>query len=225
MSRQPLGDALQRTELDFVTLGELASAAIKHAVHALVSRDDTLAQQVIEGDDEIDELYLRIDSDTISLLALQTPVASDLRLVSAMLHGCLHLERIGDQAVNIAKLYLLSGDIAGGEGMRSVISEMGDRVVSMISTAMEAFVNRDVERCLELPVMDDLVDRLNRTSHLEALKLADDKAAIEWGMHMNLAARALERAGDNAVDIGEQIGYLVTGEFREFTDASHQVES
>jgi len=225
MSRQPLGDALQRTELDFVTLGELAAAAIQRAVHALVTRDEGLAQQVIEGDDEIDELYLRIDSDTISLLALQTPVASDLRLVSAILHGCLHLERIGDQAVNVAKLYLLSGDIAGSEGMRSVIAEMGDRVVAMIGTAMEAFINRDVERCLELPKMDDLVDRLNRTSHLEALKLADDRSAIEWGMHMNLAARALERAGDNAVDIGEQISYLVTGEFREFTDASHQVES
>ena len=225
MSRQPLGDGLQRTELDFVTLGELAAAAIQRAVHALVTRDEGLAQQVIEGDDEIDELYLRIDSDTISLLALQTPVASDLRLVSAILHGCLHLERIGDQAVNVAKLYLLSGDIAGSEGMRSVIAEMGDRVVAMIGTAMEAFINRDVERCLELPRMDDLVDRLNRTSHLEALKLADDRSAIEWGMHMNLAARALERAGDNAVDIGEQISYLVTGEFREFTDASHQVES
>ena len=70
--------------------------------------------------------------------------------------------------------------------------------------------------------MDDPVDRLNRATHLEALKLADDPAALDWGMHMNVAARALERVGDNAVDIGEQVGFLVTGEFQEFTDASHR---
>jgi phosphate transport system protein len=71
--------------------------------------------------------------------------------------------------------------------------------------------------------MDDPVDRLNRSTHLEALKLAGDPAALDWGMHMNMAARALERVGDNAVDIGEQVGFLITGEFREFTDASHEV--
>jgi phosphate transport system protein len=225
MSRESFDEALQRTELEFVTLGELAATSIQRSVTALVERDDALAEQVIADDDQIDELYLRIDSGTLSLLALQSPVAADLRLISAILHGCLHLERIGDQAVNVAKLYLASGDVPGSAAMRALIAEMGERVVAMIRTAMEAFTNRDLDRCLELPQMDDLVDRLNRSSHLEALKLADDKASLEWGLHMNLAARSLERAGDNAVDIAEQIGYLVTGEFREFTDASHEVES
>ena len=225
MSRESFAEALQRTELEFVTLGELAATSIQRAVSAVVERDDALAHQVIADDDEIDELYLQIDSGTLSLLALQSPVAADLRLISAILHGCLHLERIGDQAVNVAKLYLASGDVPGSAAMRAVIAEMGERVVAMIRTAMEAFTNRDLDRCLELPKMDDLVDRLNRSSHLEALKLAEDQASLDWGLHMNLAARSLERAGDNAVDIGEQIGYLVTGEFREFTDASHEVES
>ncbi len=75
--------------------------------------------------------------------------------------------------------------------------------------------------CLSI---DDPVDRLNRATHLEALKLAGDRGALDWGLHMNLAARALERVGDQAVDIGEQVGYLVTGEFREFTDASHKLD-
>jgi len=224
MSRASYVEALERVELEFVTLGELAAASIQRAVRALVERDDDLAQEVVAGDDEIDELYLRIDSGTLSLLALQSPVAQDLRLVSAILHGCLHLERIGDQAVNVAKLHLMTRDVVGSAGMRSLIAEMGERVVDMINLAMEAFANRDLERCLKLVGMDDLVDRLNRASHLEALKLADDKDSLDWGLHMNLAARALERAGDNAVDIGEQIGYLVTGEFREFTDASHEVQ-
>ena len=100
---------------------------------------------------------------------------------------------------------------------------MGTHVVTMIRSAMEAFRTRDLELCLKLPKMDDPVDRLNRATHLEALKLADDPRALDWGLHMNLAARALERVGDNAVDIGEQVGFLITGEFREFTDASHDV--
>jgi phosphate transport system protein len=95
----------------------------------------------------------------------------------------------------------------------------------MLRTAMEAFAKRDVDLCLQLPKMDDPVDRLNRLTHLEALKLADDRLALDWGLHMNLAARALERVGDNAVDIAEQVGFLVTGDFHEFTDASHAVES
>ncbi len=152
-------------------------------------------------------------------------MAADLRLISAILHSCLHLERVGDQAVNVAKLYLMTPAVPGSASMRMLLDEMGERVVLMLRTAMDAFANRDLERCLQLPEMDDLVDRLNRSSHLEALKLAEDQGMLEWGLHMNLAARALERAGDNAVDIGEQVGYLVTGEFREFTDASHEVQA
>ena len=107
--------------------------------------------------------------------------------------------------------------------MRQQIEEMGTLVVTMIRTAMEAFGRRDLELALKVPTMDDPVDRLNRSTHLEALKLADDPRSLDWGLHMNMAARALERVGDNAVDIAEQVGFLLTGEFREFTDASHPV--
>jgi phosphate transport system protein len=125
--------------------------------------------------------------------------------------------------VNIAKLYLMTHHLPGSEAMRVQLREMGDRVVEMLRTSMRAFAERDVEMANSLPERDDLVDRLNRKTHLEALKLADDPGALDWGLHMNLAARALERAGDNAVDIAEQVAFLVTGEFREFTDASHEV--
>ena len=146
------------------------------------------------------------------MLALQSPVAADLRLVSAILHSCLHLERIGDQAVNVAKIYLATQrPAAASDAMRQQLREMGDIVVQMLRTAMEAFAKRDLELCLKLPEMDDPVDRLNRATHLEALKLADDPARSTGGMHMNMAARALERVGDNAVDIAEQVGSCVTG--------------
>jgi phosphate transport system protein len=224
MTREQFHDVLQRTELELLELGELAGAAVRRAVEAVMDHDDAKAEAVIAGDDEIDELYLRIDNGTLSLLALQSPVAADLRLVSAILHSCLHLERIGDQAVNVAKSYLVTRAYPGSDAMRNQIAEMGDLVVQMLRTAMEAFAKRDLELCAKLPAMDDPVDRLNRATHLEALKLADDPRALDWGMHMNLAARALERVGDNAVDIAEQVNFLVTGEFHEFTDASHEVD-
>ena len=224
-ARKRFHDDLAEIEEDLHRLGDLAGHAVRRSVEALVEHDDAKAQAVIDGDDELDDLYLRIDQGLLSLLALQSPVAADLRLVSAMLHSGLHLERIGDQAVNVAKLYLMTQDEPGSEGMRQQVAEMGEIVVNMLRTAMEAFARRDLELCLKLPVMDDPVDRLNRATHLEALKLADDPRRLDWGMHMNMAARALERVGDNAVDIAEQVGFLLTGEFREYTDASHPVEA
>jgi phosphate transport system regulatory protein PhoU len=223
-TRKKFHEELADLETDLHHLGDLAAVSVKDAVEALVARDDDLARVVVDADDPIDELYLKIDQGVLQLLALQSPVASDLRLVSALMHSCLHLERIGDQAVNVAKLHLAARALPGSDALRLQIGEMGAIVVGMVRTAMDAFARRDLDLCRTLPALDDPVDRLNRATHLEALKLADDPKALDWGMHMNLAARALERVGDNAVDIGEQVEYLITGEFREFTDASHPVE-
>jgi phosphate transport system protein len=223
-TRRGFHDELGALQREILEMGEQAGNAVQHAVHAVVFRDSEEAQQVIDGDDAIDARYLDIDQRTLETLALQTPVAADLRLVSAIIHVNLHLERTGDQAVNVAKLHLLTEDLPGSDAMREQIREMGDLVVGMLRSAMEAFDRRDLELSLRLPKMDDPVDRLNRASHLEALKLADDPSALDWGLHMNLVSRALERVGDQAVDIAEQVGFLITGEFREFTDASHEVE-
>lgn len=223
-TRRGFHDELGALQREILEMGEQAGNAVQHAVHAVVFRNSEEAQGVIDGDDAIDARYLDIDQRTLETLALQTPVAADLRLVSAIIHVNLHLERTGDQAVNIAKLHLLTDDLPGSDAMREQIREMGDLVVGMLRSAMEAFDRRDLELSLRLPKMDDPVDRLNRASHLEALKLADDPSALDWGLHMNLVSRALERVGDQAVDIAEQVGFLITGEFREFTDASHEVE-
>ena len=224
-TRRGFHDELGALQREILEMGEQAGNAVQHAVHAVVFRDSEEAQRVIDGDDAIDARYLDIDQRTLETLALQTPVAADLRLVSAIIHVNLHLERTGDQAVNVAKLHLLTEDLPGSDAMREQIREMGDLVVGMLRSAMEAFDRRDLELSLRLPKMDDPVDRLNRASHLEALKLADDPSALDWGLHMNLVSRALERVGDQAVDIAEQVGFLITGEFREFTDASHPVDA
>jgi phosphate transport system protein len=223
MTREGFHERLERMELELLTLGELAGTAVQRSVEAVVQRDEEKALAVIRDDDPIDQLYLGIDQGVLGLLALQSPVASDLRLISAMLHSCLHLERIGDQGVNIAKIHLATKNLPSSAALIQQIDEMGTLVTGMLRTVMEAFTKRDLELCLRLPKMDDPVDRLNRATHLEALKLADDPRALDWGMHMNLVARNLERIGDNAVDIAEQVSFLVTGEFREFTDASHPV--
>ena len=220
---QRLHEELESLELEVLAMGELSERAVGRAIDALVRRDEDLAQRVIDADDEIDDRYLDIEHRTIELLALQTPVATDLRLLSAMLHINLHLERIGDQAVNIAKTFLSVKELAGSDQVRSHIREMGDIVRPMIRTAMEAFRNRDLSLCLQLPEMDDPVDRLNLGMYQEVAALADDPAQLGWGLRMLVLARNLERVGDNAVDVAEQVGFLLTGEFREFTDASHPV--
>ena len=221
MARPHFHEALEETELRLLTLGELAGNAVQSSVEALLEHDDAGAVRVVAGDDEIDEIYLELDNRLLSLLALQAPVAADLRLVSVIMHSSLHLERIGDQAVNVAKMYQVTRDLPPNATILQQIGEMGHIVVEMVRVAMDALKRRDLELCMRLPKMDDPVDRLNRNMHFEVAKLADDPKALEWGMHMNLAARALELVGDNAVDIGEQVAFLVSGEFREFTDASH----
>jgi phosphate transport system protein len=223
-TRSQFHEAMEGLRLEILEEGELAERAVARGVRAIADDDPELAEAVIGEDDAVDEHYLDIDRRVLELIAIQSPVASDLRFLSAILHINLHLERIGDQGVNIAKIHLATQELPKTTALRAQIDEMGTLAVAMVRTSIRAFAEKDLELCLTLPKLDDPVDRLNRLTHLEALKLADDPRALEWGLHMNLVARALERVGDNAVDIGEQVAFFLTGEFREFTDASHGVE-
>lgn len=222
-TRKKFHEELGALELEVLAMGELAETAIARSVDALHRRDAELATAVIAADDEIDDKYLDVEHRTLQVLALQTPVASDLRLLSAILHINMHLERIGDTAVNIAKISIAVADLPTSAAIMSHIREMGDVVRPMIRTAMRAFSTRDLDLCLRLQEMDDPVDRLNMGMYREVLALASEPSVLEWGLRMNVVARWLERVGDHAVDIAEQVGFLLTGEFREFTDASHPV--
>jgi phosphate transport system protein len=223
MARVRFHEELEQLELDVLGMGELCEGAVAAAVGALVEHDQERAEDVVARDDEVDDSYMTIESRALQLMALQTPVAGDLRLLSVILHTNLHLERIGDQAVNVAKIFLSVRDLPTSAMILSHIQEMGDVVGPMIRTAMEAFGRRDLNLCLRLPEMDDPVDRLNLGMYKEVAALADDQPLLNWGLRMLLVARQLERVGDHSVDIGEQVGFLLTGEFREFTDASHPV--
>ena len=180
---------------------------------------------MIAFDDDIDEVYLRTDQAIELLLARQTPVASDLRLVLAILRSNLHLERMADLCVTIAKLTKLTASLEHDSTMIEAFEEMGSRAEEMIRVAMRSFAERDLAGAESLPDLDELIDRSNRRVVTHVLDLGNDPELREWGLRMIVVSRCLERIGDHAVDVGEQTAYLVTGEFREFTDASHPEDS
>jgi phosphate transport system protein len=191
-------------------------------MEALEHRDIELAQLVIVDDDRLDGRYLEVHQGVLSLLALQAPVASDLRVVAALLHVMKNVERMGDQCVNMAKLVPLAGhEPPADERILSDIQQMGDQARQQVIQCKQAFQRRDVQLAQDLVRQDDKIDRLNRDVFGLALAIGDDSDTREWAMHMMLVARCIERIGDNAVDIGEQTAFVVTGLFREFEDASH----
>ena len=185
------------------------------------SQDIELCDEVVAFDDEIDARYHRIEKSIGELLAQQSPVATDLRLVLAILHDSIHLERIGDQCVTIAKLTKLASELEPRHDLVEGLTEMGERAEEMVRIALDSFAARDVERARGLVELDELIDRTNRRVSDQVLTMASTPGTQEWGMRMIVVSRCIERIGDNAVDIGEQTAFLVTGEFHEFTDASH----
>jgi phosphate transport system protein len=212
---------LDQLEASLQEQGELCIRALRGTISALEAQDAELCDEVIAFDDEIDVRYHRIEKLVEETLALETPVAVDLRLVLAVLHNSIHLERIGDQSVTIAKLTKLTADLETRHDLVEGLREMGDRCEEMVKVALDAFADRNVERARALVELDELVDRTNRRVTGKVLEMAASPGLQEWGMRMIVVARCLERIGDNAVDIGEQTEFLVTGEFHEFTDASH----
>lgn len=195
--------------------------ALERTLEAVEHSDVELAELVITDDDRIDGRYLEIHQSTLTLLATQAPVATDLRLIAAILHVMKSVERMGDQCVNMAKVIPLTGhEPPQDELLMKDLMTMGRQVRSMLGQARRAFESRNVELARDLVRQDDVVDNLNRETFRRAIEIGDDHDVREWAMTMLLTARALERMGDNAVDIGEQVAFVVTGLFREFEDAS-----
>jgi phosphate transport system protein len=201
---------------------DLVNVALTRTMEAVEHQDVELAQIVVADDDRIDGRYLEVHQALITLLATQSPVATDLRLISSLLHVLKNVERMGDQCVNVCKVIPIAGNEPPVDAeMVRLILTMGRHTRALIVQAKRAFEGRDVEMARDLVRQDDAVDDLNRDCFRLALALGDDLDKREWAMTMLLAARAIERIADNAVDIGEQVAFVVTGLFREFEDASH----
>jgi len=221
MARVEFQASLNGLEAGLQEQGSVVLRALRGAISVLHSQDVELCDEVIAFDDEIDSRYHRIEKSVEELLAQQAPVATDLRLVLAILHDSIHLERIGDQCVTIAKLTKLAAELEPRHDLVEGLTEMGERAEEMVRIALDSFSARDVERAKGLVELDELIDRTNRRVSDQVLTMASTPETQEWGMRMIVVSRCIERIGDNAVDIGEQTAFVVTGEFHEFTDASH----
>jgi phosphate transport system protein len=216
-TRRRFHEQLDDLEHLVIEMGRTAQVQVGRAVHALVTADLDEAQAVITGDLELDRMYLDAHKQWLVVSAEQQPVAGDLRLLVALLHMVVTLERMGDQAVNIAKVTRSVIHLPMSEGVLEIIQEMGDLVRPMIRTALDAFLQRDVDLAQTLPGLDDPVDRLNGEIYERVLACDFGDQGLQWGVRMIMVARALERVGDQAVDIGEQVAFLLTGELVEFT--------
>jgi len=220
--RSPFQEELDQLEASLQEEGALVLRVLRGALNALAQRDVELADDVIAFDDDVDRRYLQIEQGIEHLLALQTPVAIDLRLVLAILHTNLHLERMADYGVTVAKLTKLVADVEPDPLLLQSLEEMGERAEEMIRVALDAFANRDLEAAESLVELDELIDRSNRRFVDRVVEIVGEPGMREWALRMVVVSRTLERIGDHAVDIGEQVAYLLTAEFREFTDASHR---
>lgn len=208
----------QLADLERQALGalDIVVEQLDRAMEALEQRDVELATFVIADDDRIDGRYLEVHQGILSLLARQAPVAGDLRLVAALLHVIKHAERMGDQCVNVAKLIPLVGSEP------PVVPELLEKVLRMgtaaraeVVEARLAFKERNVGLAADLSRQDSGVNRLNKEVFRLAVSVGDDADRREWAMVMTMVARALERIGDNAVGVGEQVIFVETGLFRE----------
>jgi phosphate transport system protein len=222
MTREHFQEELKGLEEAALGGIDLVLEQLDRVLEALEHTDVELAQMVIADDDRVDGRYLEVHQGILSLLAREAPVAGDLRLVAALLHVIKHVERMGDQCVNIAKLIPLSGhEPPIREEIMSRLMDMGRGARAEVLQCKRAFEGRDVEMAEDLLRADRSINRINREMFKLAVEAGDDPDTREWAIRMVIVARAIERIGDNAVDIGEQTAFVVTGLFREFSDSSH----
>jgi len=207
---------LEGLEAKLDQMGQLLRSQLDRTLAALATSDEGIADEVIRRDQLLDADYVEIEEEILRTLALEAPVAKDLRLVAGVLHMNLHLERMGDLCVNMARFVKLAGHDQPDPEIRATLAEMGEHARRLVDTALECFARRDVELAERLPIMDQPLDELNERVFRQ-LDLAAERGLTPgpWASRMVLVARYLERIGDHSVDIGEQVVFIVTGEVRE----------
>ncbi|MPZ73450.1 MAG: phosphate signaling complex protein PhoU [Nitriliruptorales bacterium] len=210
--RREYREELSELEDRILSMGSRVLDMLGEAMEALIEHDLTRAAAVIRTDDLLDAQYEEVHEHILTTIALQAPVATQLRLLSAFLHCNIHLERMGDLCVNIAKIVTLIDQDSEDEELIAQVGEMAQHARRVIERALEALAKRDLDIVAELPAMDDPIDKLNRGLFKRMVRLAiSEEKKLDWAMRMVLVSRYLERMGDHAVDIGEQVYFIVTG--------------
>ncbi len=202
---------LEQLKMTILQMATLAEKALEKSIQALVERDDGLAKEVLDGDREIDLLEVEVDRHSLRLLALDQPMARDLRFIIGNLRIAVELERIGDQAVNIAQRALVLN--SRPPLPRNVaIEELGDTALDMLRTVISSFVNQDADLATDVCKMDDIADDLNYRILKNALDyMANEAPAVQRSVETIIAARCLERAADQTTNIAESVIFMVKG--------------
>jgi phosphate transport system protein len=214
--RTAFQERLDGLEAKLGQMGQLLRSQLDRTLDALATSDARAADEVIRRDQLLDAGYVEVEEEILRTLALQAPVAKDLRLVAGVLHVNSHIERMGDLCVNMARFVKIAGTDQPDPEILATLSEMGEHAKRMVSTALECFTQRDVELAERLPIMDQPLDALNERVFRQLENLpAEATPPGPWASRMVLVARYLERIGDHSVDIGEQVVFIVTGEVRE----------
>ena len=210
-SRAEFDHSLQELQDGLLTLGSMVEKAIAKAVGALKDRDLEVSRQVIREDDAIDARRAELEERVVDLIAIQQPVAFDLRTLITTLHISMELERIGDYAEGIGKISLMMGDQPPVKPLVD-IPRMAEKSSAMLRASLDALVRRDTDLAHQVLTDDDEVDMLyDQVYHELLLLMLSDPKVIERATYLLWAAHDLERIADRATTIGEQVIYLVTG--------------
>jgi len=206
---------LQEVEEDVLKMGNMVVKAIERAIEALKKRDLTLAHQIIADDTQINEQRFSIEEKCIGLIATQQPIASDLRIIVAVLNIITELERIGDYAEGIAKIVIMIGDEPPLKPLID-IPRMAEITLEMINTSLQSFVTRDVDLAKKAVSLDSVVDGLYDQVFRELLTfMMVDPKTTNRATRLIWVAHNLERAADRATNISERVVFTVTGKMEE----------
>ena len=211
--RNKFDSQLEKLNLELITMGALCEDAISASVKGFLDDDDALCQKAVETEDEINRKERDIESICMKLLLEQQPVARDLRVISSALKMISDMERIGDQAYDIAEIakFIKNSNVKS----KIHIKDMAAAATKMVTDSVESFVKQDVELARSVMVYDDKVDNLFDCVKDELVQLiTEDKANGEFCIDLLMIAKYLERIGDHAVNIAEWVEYSITGTHR-----------
>jgi phosphate transport system protein len=212
MVREAYHKDLHKLKEELVSMGGLVSKAIRDSVLSLKDRDVGLAQKVIEMDTEIDAMDHKIEEDCMRLLALQQPMARDLRLIISVLKMSIDLERMGDLSLEIAVITKITASVPPIKPLVD-IPRMSDICQDMLKNIMIAFENKDVDAAKLVAKRDDEIDMLFDQVRRELISyMIEDPKKITSAQHLNFVARYLERIGDHITNLSENVVFMVTGE-------------
>jgi len=213
--RHTFEEQLTELQQDILRMSSGVEEMIRLSMHSLAHRDVDEARRAQEMDDLVDELNLKIENNCLHLLALQQPMARDLRVIAAALKIITDVERMGDYTVDIAKMSIRLVD-APASPSYSKLQRMSEVVTRMLRETLQAFVSHDLDLIQSMIAGDDEVDRLNREIHAEVLQqIQQSPSSAELGIGVILMSRFLERIADHCTNVGERVYYMQTGELRE----------